>query len=98
MWNTFRTDQLESIVSGVMMYAAGGGDMIHAYVSRPEGSGPYPGVVLVQHAPGWDEFLRETSRRLASHNFAVICPDLYCREGHGTPDDVAAIVRGVGGV
>jgi carboxymethylenebutenolidase len=98
MWNTFRTDQLDSIVSGVTSYAAGGGDMIHAYVSRPEGPGPYPGVVLVQHAPGWDEFLRESARRLASHNFSVICPDLYCRDGHGTPDDVAAIVRGLGGV
>jgi carboxymethylenebutenolidase len=28
----------------------------------------------------------------------VICPDLYCRFGHGTPDDVAATVRSQGGV
>ena len=28
----------------------------------------------------------------------MICPDLYCRFGHGTPDDVAARVRSLGGV
>ena len=28
----------------------------------------------------------------------MIVPDLYCREGHGTPDDVAAKVRADGGV
>jgi len=26
-----------------------------------------------------------------------MCPDLYCRFGHGTPDDVAATVRAQGG-
>ena len=48
--------------------------------------------------PGWDEFFREFSDRLARHGYTVICPDLYCRYGHGTPDDIAAKVRADGGV
>jgi carboxymethylenebutenolidase len=28
----------------------------------------------------------------------VICADLYCRLGHGTPDDVAAKARSLGDV
>ena len=48
--------------------------------------------------PGWDEFYREFSDRLARHGYTVICPDLYCRYGHGTPDDIAAKVRSEGGV
>ncbi len=48
--------------------------------------------------PGWDEFYREFSDRLARHGYTVICPDLYCRYGHGTPDDIAAKVRADGGV
>ena len=54
--------------------------------------------MLVHHLPGWDEFYRETARRLADHGYAVICPNLYERFGHGTPEDVAAKARGEGGV
>ena len=57
-----------------------------------------PGIVAVHHMPGWDEFFREFSDRLARHGYTVICPDLYCRYGHGTPDDIAAKVRADGGV
>ena len=74
------------------------GDKISAYVARPTGSGPFPGVVLIHHVPGWDEFYREMTRRFAQHGYNAICPDLFCRVGHGTPDDVAAKVRAAGGV
>ncbi|MDP8924836.1 MAG: dienelactone hydrolase family protein [Chloroflexota bacterium] len=98
MWNTFRTDVEQGIVAGITSIAGGGGDSIHAYVARPDGPGPYPGVVLVHHLPGWDEFYQEFTRRFANHGLSAICPDLYCRDGHGTPDDVAAKVRAEGGV
>jgi carboxymethylenebutenolidase len=98
MWNEFRTDTEGGIVAGVSTIAGGGGDPIHAYIARPDGPGPYPGVVLVHHAPGWDEFYREFSRRFAEHGFIAVCPDLYERYGHGTPSDVAALVRGDGGI
>jgi carboxymethylenebutenolidase len=52
----------------------------------------------VHHLPGWDEFYREFSDRLARHGYTVICPDLYCRYGHGAPDDITAKVRAEGGV
>ncbi|HEY3081728.1 MAG TPA: dienelactone hydrolase family protein [Chloroflexota bacterium] len=98
MWNSFRTDGHPGIVAGITTYPGGNGDRIHAYVARPEGHGPFPGVVLVHHMPGWDEIYQEFARRLANHGYSVICPDLYCRFGHGTPDDVAAAVRAEGGV
>ena len=98
MWNSFRTDARSATTAGVITYAGGKGDEIHAYVSRPAGDDPVPGVVAVHHLPGWDEFYREFCDRLARHGYAVICPDLYCRCGHGTPDDVAAKVRSEGGV
>jgi carboxymethylenebutenolidase len=98
MWNSFRTDDTTGVTAEVITYPAGGGDEIHAYVARPTGDGPAPGIVAVHHLPGWDEFYREFSDRLARHGYTVICPDLYCRFGHGTPDDVAATVRSQGGV
>jgi carboxymethylenebutenolidase len=98
MWNQFSTDDLTGLTAEVITYAGGNGDQIHAYVARPTGDGPKPGIVAVHHMPGWDEFYREFSDRLARHGYVVICPDLYCRYGHGTPDDIAADVRSQGGV
>jgi carboxymethylenebutenolidase len=98
MWNSFSTDAHLGITTEVITYPGGNGDEIHAYVARPIGDGPVPGVVAVHHMPGWDEFYREFAERLARNGFSVICPDLYCRFGHGTPDDIAAKVRSEGGV
>jgi carboxymethylenebutenolidase len=98
MWNSFRTDAPGGLIAEVIPFAAGGGDEIHAYVVRPDTDQPHPGIVAVHHLPGWDEFYREFSDRLARHGYTVICPDLYDRFGHGTPDDVAATVRAEGGV
>ena len=82
----------------VITYPGGHGDEIHAWVAAPDSGDPAPGVVAVHHMPGWDEFYREFAERLARHGYTVICPDLYCRFGHGTPDDVAARARSQGGV
>ena len=98
MWNSFDTGAREGLTAEVITYPGGNGDEIHAWVARPETDGPLPGIVAVHHLPGWDEFYREFCERLARHGYHVICPDLYCRYGHGTPDDVAATVRSQGGV
>jgi carboxymethylenebutenolidase len=98
MWNSFRTDDRTGLTAEVISFPAGGGDEIHAYVTRPATTEPGPGIVVAHHLPGWDEFSREFSDRLARHGYTVICPDLYDRFGHGTPDDVAAKVRSEGGV
>ena len=97
-WNSFSTDSPLGITSEVITYAGAGGHRIHAYVSRPTGGASAGGIVAVHHMPGWDEFYREFTDRLARHGYTVICPDLYCRLGHGTPDDVAAKARSLGGV
>ena len=62
------------------------------------GAGPFPGVVLLHHMPGWDDWYKEAARTFAHRGYLAVAPDLYCRAGHGTPDEVAAIVRAEGGV
>ncbi|MBI2350969.1 MAG: dienelactone hydrolase family protein [Deltaproteobacteria bacterium] len=74
------------------------GDIVNAYYARPLGAGPFPGMVVIHHAPGWDEWYREATRRFAHHGYAAISPNLYFRDGHGTPEDVGAKVRAAGGV
>ncbi len=98
MWNAFRTDEEMSLEARIITFTGGGGDPIHAYYAHPTGDGPMPALVLIHHMPGFDEFTFETAERLARHGYRVLCPDLYCRFGHGSPDDVAATARSKGGV
>jgi carboxymethylenebutenolidase len=98
MWNSFNTAAPQGLTASLIQFAGNNGDQIHAYVARPSGGGPYPGVVVIHHMPGWDEFYQEFTRRLANQGYLAISPDIYCRVGHGTPDDIAAKVRSDGGV
>jgi carboxymethylenebutenolidase len=98
MWNSFLTDSHVSVSAEIITFAGGNGDEIHAYVAHPMDDTPRGGIVLIHHAPGWDEFYQEFAERLARHGYNVIAPDYYCRVGHGTSDDVTARLRAEGGV
>jgi carboxymethylenebutenolidase len=98
MWDQLRTDEYEGILAETITMTGYNGDRIHAYFSRPLGKGPFPGIILIPHMPGWDEFCRETSRRFSQHGYLALCPDIYCRFGHGSPAEIAAKARAAGGV
>ena len=94
----YETNMYEGMLAETISIDRHGGDSINGYLARPLGAGLVPGVVLIHHAPGWDEWYKEATRKFAHHGYAAICPNLYCREGHGSPEDVAAKVRGSGGL
>ena len=87
-----------NIISEVVPFTAHNGETGEAYYTRPAGPGPFPGVVLIHHIPGWNEFCIEAARKLAHHGFATICNNLYFRMGDGDPDDIGARARAEGGV
>jgi carboxymethylenebutenolidase len=94
----YQTNDYEGMLAETVTFHGAEGDTINAYFARPLGPGPYPAMILIHHLPGWDEWYREVTRKFAHHGYAALSPNLYCREGHGTPEDVAAMVRGAGGV
>jgi carboxymethylenebutenolidase len=57
------------------------------YVSTPDGSGPFPAVVVIQHAGGVDAFIRGMTDRFAVEGYVGIAPDLYHREDPNSSDD-----------
>ena len=65
------------------------GSEMRAYVSTPEGAGPFPAMVVVQHAPGVDAFIQEITRRLAEKGYVGIAPDLYHRDDPDSTDFMA---------
>lgn len=94
----YETDRYEGMIAETVTIAGANGDLINAYLARPLGAGPFPGMVVVHHMPGWDEWYREATRKFAHHGYVALSPNLYYRDGHGTPEDVAAKVRAAGGV
>ncbi len=95
---TYQTDMYEGMLAETVTMPGANGELINAYFARPTGPGPFPGMVIVHHMPGWDEWYREVTRKFAHQGYAAISPNLYFRAGHGTPEDVAAKVRGAGGI
>ncbi|MEK7229207.1 MAG: dienelactone hydrolase family protein [Candidatus Binatota bacterium] len=93
-----QTNMYEGMLAETVTIHGANHDVINAYFARPLGAGPFPGMVVIHHAPGWDEWYREATRKFAHYGYAAISPNLYCREGHGTPEDVGAKVRAAGGV
>ena len=76
-----------------------GGDEIEAYLAQPTGAGPYGGVVVIHHMPGYDRSSKEIARRFADEGYLALMPNLYSREAPGaSPDDAAAAARAQGGV
>ncbi len=74
------------------------GDQIDGYLARPLGSGPYPGVVVIHHMPGWDNATKEIARRFAHHGYVAISPNLQFREGKDSAEANSASVREAGGM
>jgi len=88
----------EGLLAETVTMAGANGDLINSYFARPLGAGPFPSMVLAHHMPGWDQWYREATLKFALHRYVTITPNLYFRNGHGTPEDVAAKVRAEGGI
>ncbi len=58
-----------------------------AYVFRPQGSGPWPAVLVYMDAPAIRPTLFDMAERLAAHGYLVLLPDLFYRDGPYEPMD-----------
>jgi carboxymethylenebutenolidase len=94
----YETNMYEGLLAETTMIQGFHGEHINAYFARPLGAGPFPAMVLVHHMPGWDEWYKETTLKFARRGYVTLCPNLYFRAGHGSPEDVAAKMRAAGGV
>lgn len=88
----------EGMIAESIRFRGHGGDEIGGYLARPLGPGPFGGVVVIHHAPGFDEATQEITRKLAAHGYAALCPNLHYRENAEDPEAAATAVRAAGGV
>ncbi len=88
----------EGLIGETITMRGYNGDRIEAYQARPIGLTGVPGVVVIHHMPGWDEWTKEVARKLAHHGYAAVAPHLFSRLGPGAWDDLAAAARAAGGM
>lgn len=94
----YTTDQYKGIIAETVAIQGYNDDEVHAYMAKPLGDGPFPGLILIPHALGWTEFHKELIHKFAYNGYLAVCPDIWCRAGHGEPEDVVAKVRSEGGL
>lgn len=89
----------DAIQAETVRLAGASGDVIEAYRAMPLGPGPYGSVVVLHHAPGYDDSTKEITRWLATAGYLAICPNLFSREAPGLPvKEAAGVSRASGGV
>jgi len=54
-----------------------GAAQLAGYLARPEGSGPFPGVIVIHEAFGLNENIKDISRRFAGEGYAALGVDLF---------------------
>ncbi len=52
-------------------------DELDAYVARPDGAGPFPGVVVLMEVFGLKRHIQQACDRLAEAGLVAVAPDIY---------------------
>jgi len=60
---------------------SGGSRQLRGYLARPDGDGPWPGVVVLHEAFGLNDVVRRQTDRMAAAGYLALAPDLYSDGG-----------------
>jgi carboxymethylenebutenolidase len=60
-----------------MVSFATNGETTDGFYTRPDGDGPFPGVIVVQEWWGLNDNIKDIAQRFASAGFSALAPDLY---------------------
>lgn len=61
---------------------------MRAFIARPAGAGPHPGLILIMEALGVNAQIRGVAKRYAEQGFMVIAPDAFHRISPGFETNV----------
>ena len=61
------------------------------HLFTPEGSGPWPGVVMFPDAGGLRDTFDQMGAKLAGFGYTVLVPDVYYRNGDWAPFDMVSV-------
>jgi hypothetical protein len=56
IWKKGMEMAYEGMIAETLSISSNKNEMVSAYTARPTGPGPFHGVVLIHHLPGWSEW------------------------------------------
>jgi carboxymethylenebutenolidase len=62
------------------------GETADGFLVRPDGEGPFPGVIVIQEWWGLNDNIKDIARRFAAEGFVALAPDLYHGKVAAEPD------------
>jgi carboxymethylenebutenolidase len=70
-----------------------GNESVPGALDRPAGSGPWPGVLVIQEWYGLVPHIRDVNTRFAQAGYLALAPDLYMGEAGDNPEDCTQLVQ-----
>jgi carboxymethylenebutenolidase len=67
-------------VSGEHLTYSGPNGPVEAYLAKPAGDGPWPGLLVIQEVFGLEPHIEDVARRFAADGYLALAPDLYCHD------------------
>src|SRR5258708_34169113 len=71
----------DSMISSSWQQTESDNSSMRLHLSAPDGAGPFPATVVIQHQGGVDEFVQNMTKRLAGAGYLPPAPDLFHRAG-----------------
>ena len=68
------------------------GQTAQGFLARPEGDGPFPGIIVVQEWWGLDDHIKDVAQRFAGEGFAAFAPDLYHGKAASEPGEAQKLM------
>jgi carboxymethylenebutenolidase len=75
------TTDTKGLTAGEVQIPMADGKIIPAYRARPNGSGRFATVLVVQEIFGVHEHIKDVCRRLAKSGYMAVAPEMFARQG-----------------
>ena len=91
----FIPDLVSAEVLGTWVTYKSGDDTVKAYLTIPEGKGPFPGLIVIHEWWGLNEWIQETAKELSGGGYVALAVDLYRGEAATSPEVAHELMRGL---
>ena len=95
---TQHASRRQGLIADEVMLTGHGGDAVDGYMAKPQGDGPFPGVVVIHEAFGLVQHTRELVHRFAAAGYVAIAPNLYSRMAPFDPTEMPAVMAAMNGL
>ncbi len=72
-----------------------GNETVNAVLFTPNGTGPFPALVVIHEYWGLNDWVKEQAQKLAEQGYMALAIDLYRGRVATTPDEAHELMRGV---